>query len=77
MTSNATRRAVKAALIWELYWLPVEIVCVGTGLWLSLKLQWVTVGSLWFVAFLAMDCVVRYQHFSKVAPTIHGPELGT
>jgi len=74
MTSHSKRQAVKAALIWELCWLPVEMICVGTGLWLSLKLQWITLGSLWLFAFLAIDFVIRFQHYSKVAPTIHGPQ---
>ena len=75
MTSNSNGQPVKAALIWELCWLPVELFCVGIGLWLSLKLQWITVGSLSLLAFLAVDFVFRYQHYSKVAPTIHGPQI--
>ena len=75
MTSHGKRQAVKAALIWELYWLPVEMICVGTGLWLSLKLQWITLSSLWLLAFLAIDFVIRFKHYSKVAPKIHGPQL--
>ena len=75
MTSNSKRQAVKAALSWELRWLAVELICVGTGLWLSLKLQWMTVGNLWLLAFLAGDFVVRYQHYLKIGPSIHGPQV--
>lgn len=75
MALSSKRQAVKAALIWELCWLPIELVCVGIGVWLSVKLQWMTVGGLWLLAFLALDFVVRYQHYSKVASTIHGPQF--
>ena len=75
MTSIGKQQAVKAGLIWEFCWLPFEMIAVGTSLWLSLKFQWLAVGSVWLVAFLAIDFVVRYQHYSKVAPTIHGPQL--
>ncbi len=75
MKHKRRRQAIKAALVWELCWLPVELACVGLGLWLTLRLQWMTVGSLWLLAFLAVDFIVRYQHYSKVAPAIHGPQL--
>lgn len=75
MKRTIKREAITAALIWELCWLPVEMAFVGLGLWLSLKLQWMTIGTLLLLAFLAVDFMVRYQHYSKVAPTIHGPLL--
>ncbi len=77
MTPDSRRQSVKAALIWELCWIPVEMVCVGIGLWMSLMLQWVTVGSLCLVAFLMVDSIGRFQHYSKVAPRIHGKELAS
>ena len=55
MKRTSKRQAITTALVWELCWLPVEMACVGFGLWLSLKLQWMTVGSLWLLAFLAVD----------------------
>ncbi len=75
MTTNSHRQAVKDALIWEFFWIPIEMICVAIGLWITLKLQWGTVGSLWFVAFLMIDYIVRYRHYSKVAPQIHGSQL--
>ena len=75
MKRTGKRHAITTALVWELCWVPVEMACVGLGLWLSLKLLWMTVGSLWLLAFLAIDSMVRYQHYSKVAPAIHGPQL--
>ena len=73
MNSRSKRQAVTTALIWELCWIAVEMISVGIGLWLLLKLQWITVGNLWLLAFLHVDFVVRYLHYSKVATRPPGP----
>jgi hypothetical protein len=72
MTLSKKHQAIVAALRWELCWTPLEMACVGTGLWMTLVLQWITLGTLWLVAFLAIDFVIRFRHYSLVAPRIHG-----
>jgi hypothetical protein len=78
MTPTSKPQAVKAALIWELCWAPVEMASVGIGLWMALELHWITVGSLWLIAFVAIGFMVRcvrYRHSSADAPGVHGPQL--
>jgi hypothetical protein len=72
MLRTDRQQTIMSALGWELLWFPVEIACTAVGLWLWLGLHWMTIGSFWLWAFLAIDFIVRYQHYSKLAPTIHG-----
>jgi hypothetical protein len=51
------------------------MACVGIGLWMMLSLQWMTLGALWLVAFVAIDIGIRIRHFSLVAPEIEGPQI--
>jgi hypothetical protein len=74
MTLTNKRQAVIAALKWELCWTPFEMACVGIGLSMILSLQWIALGALWLVAFIAIDFVFRFRHYSLVAPRIHGPQ---
>jgi hypothetical protein len=74
MTPTSRQQAGKAALIWEFSRAPVENASVGIGLWMALELHWITVGSLWLVAFVAIDFVVRcvrYRRSSADAPGVH------
>jgi len=73
MTLTKKRQDVIAALKWELCWTPIEMACVGIGLWMMLSLQWITLGTLWLVALVAIDFVIRFRHYSLVSPRIHGP----
>ncbi len=72
MTLARSRQDVIAALKWELCWTPFEMACVGIGLWMMLSLQWSTLGTLWLVAFVTIDLVIRIRHYSSVAPRIDG-----
>lgn len=74
MTLTNKRQDVVAALKWELCWTPFGMVCVGIGLWMILSLQWIALGALWLVASVAIDFVIRFRHYSFVAPRIHGPQ---
>jgi hypothetical protein len=74
MPLTKNRQRLMAALKWELCWTPFEMACVGFGLWMMLSLQWSTLATLWIVAVVALDLVVRIRHYSFVAPGIHGPQ---
>jgi hypothetical protein len=51
------------------------MACVGIGLWMMLSLQWMTLGTLWLVAFVAIDIGIRIHHYSLVAPEIEGSQI--
>ena len=74
MILSKKHQAAVDALKWELCWTPLEMACVGIGLWMTLLLQWITLGTFWLVAFLAIDFVIRFRHYALVAPRIHGPQ---
>lgn len=75
MTGTRNRHDFIAALKWELCWTPFEMACVGIGLWMMLSLQWMTLGTLWLVAFVAIDLGIRIRHYSLVAPEIEGSQI--
>jgi hypothetical protein len=75
MTGTRNRQYFIAALKWELCWTPFEMACVGIGLWMMLSLQWMTLGTLWLVAFVAIDLGIRIRHYSLVAPEIEGSQI--
>jgi hypothetical protein len=75
MTGTRNRHDFIAALKWELCWTPFEMACVGIGLWMMRSLQWMTLGTLWLVAFVAIDIGIRIHHYSLVAPEIEGPQI--
>ena len=53
------------------------MACVGIGLWMMLSLQWIALGSLWLVAFVSIDIVIRFRHCTLITPKIHGPQTAS
>ena len=77
MALSMKYQAIVAALKWEICLTPLEMTCFGIGLWMTLVLQWITLGTLWLVAFLAIDFVIRFRHYSLVAPRIHDAQTNS
>lgn len=57
------------------YPLDCQSICIDTGSeqedLAELPLSWACVG----MAFLVIDFMVRYQHYWKVGPTLHDPQV--
>jgi hypothetical protein len=79
MTIGKRQRAIRRALLWEAFWIPIEMLAVAAGLFLVLTTHWDTLDSLMLWAFLWVDLIVRLRHYQRVGPEIHGasPELSS
>ncbi len=76
MKIDKRQQAIRRALLWEACWIPIEMLAVAAGLSLVLRMHWDTLGSLMLWAFLWVDFIVRFRHYQRVGPEIHGPSPG-